>query len=363
MTSTFNTVLEAKKLASKVLPQTARDYINGGSGDEQALVRNRRGWKDINLIPRVLVDVSNRNPSTNILGIKTPFPCVIAPTAYHKLAHPEAEFATASAASEAGVIMTVSTFSNTPIEKLTSISGNQTWFQLYVYRDRGITKELIKRVEASGCKAFVVTVDVPILGKRVRDIRNGFCLPADYFPANLTADSAARLSMKFAGSSLEAFVKEQLDDSLCWKDLEWIRSQTSLPIIVKGILHPDDAVRACQLEVDGIVVSNHGGRQLSVCPSTAEMLPLIRDSMPSTGPLLLVDGGVRSGTEIFKALALGADAVLVGRPILWGLAHSGKEGVSNVLNILRCEFTDTMALCGVSSVEEINRVFIRNREF
>ncbi|MEO8665947.1 MAG: alpha-hydroxy acid oxidase, partial [Ignavibacteria bacterium] len=283
----------------------------------------------------------------------------IAPTAFHKMAHSEGEAAVAKAAGDAGTIMIVSTLSNTGIEDVVKASDEKNgtvWFQLYVYKDRDATRDLIKRAVAAGCKAIVLTVDAPFLGTRERDVRNKFSLPAGLSVSNLIPASKENLPEKNT-SGITSYFAEYLDPSLSWKDIEWIRSVTSLPLIIKGIACAEDAVLAAEHGIDGIVVSNHGGRQLDTCRATIDVLPEVADAVQGKIEILL-DGGIRRGTDVIKAIALGAKAVLVGRPVIWGLAVGGQNGVSEVLEILRRETDLAMALCGCDSVNKILRELI-----
>jgi 4-hydroxymandelate oxidase len=228
------------------------------------------------------------------------------------------------------------------------------WFQLYVYRDRGATDALVRRVEAAGCRALVLTVDTPLLGRRERDVRNRFALPPDLGIENLHAAGYARMPPAGGDSGLAAYAAELLDPALTWDAIAWLRSITALPVLVKGVVRADDAVRAIERGAAGVVVSNHGGRQLDAAPATIEVLPRIADAVAGRGEVLL-DGGVRRGTDVLKAIALGARAVLVGRPVLWGLAAAGREGVAAALATLRRELDLAMALCGCPDVASVTR--------
>jgi 4-hydroxymandelate oxidase len=256
--------------------------------------------------------------------------------------------------------MILSTLSNTPVEEVVAATPGPVWFQLYVYRDRGATRALVERVEAAGCRALVVTVDNPRLGRRERDVRNRFHLPGDLAVANLLADGYGGLPPVAEGSGLAAYVGSMLDPNLTWDDLDRFASWTRLPILLKGIVRADDAVRAAEQGAAGIVVSNHGGRQLDGAIATLDALPPIADALAGLGGTteLLLDGGVRRGTDVLKALALGARAVLIGRPILWGLALAGDDGVARVLAMLSAELELAMALAGARRVGEVTRDLI-----
>src|SRR5262245_5970672 len=323
----------------------AWDYYASGADDEQCVRRNCEAFQQIALHYRVLVDVARRDLSTTVLGHRIALPIAVAPTAFHRLAHPDGELATVRGAGDAGTIFVLSTLSNTRVEDVVAAASGPVWFQLYIYRDRGATEALVRRVEAAGCRALVVTVDAPLLGRRERDVRNRFALPPELGIENLLAAGYARVPAAEADSGLAAYFAELLDPALTWDAIDWLRSITSLPVLVKGIVRADDAVRAIERGAAGVVVSNHGGRQLDASPATIEVLPRIADALGGRGELLL-DGGVRRGADVIKALALGARAVLVGRPVLWGLAANGRDGVADVLATLRRELDLAMALCG-----------------
>ncbi|MCI0434977.1 MAG: alpha-hydroxy-acid oxidizing protein [Gemmatimonadetes bacterium] len=342
---------EAAALAQ--LPRPTRDYCCGGANDEITLERNRAAYEALPLHYRVLRDVSERDLSTSVLGIPVSMPILIAPTACHELAHPDGELATARAASAAGTLMTLSTLSNFAMEEVSREARGPLWFQLYVYRDRGVTCELIRRAEAAGCRAIVLTVDAPVGGLRERDVRNEFRLPEGIVMRNLLPAGGTFAGLDTAAGSVAAYINAMFDPSLSWRDLDWLAAQTSLPVVVKGIVRADDAVRALEHGARSIVVSNHGGRQLDTSPATIEVLEAITTAIDGRIEVL-IDGGVRRGTDVLKALALGARAVLIGRPILWGLAVGGEQGVLQVLDILRRELDVAMALCGCCSVDDVD---------
>jgi len=347
---------EYQRLASERLPQLAWDYYRSGACDEHTLRRNEQAFAEIALRYRVLVDVSRRDHSCDLLGRRISLPVLIAPTAFHKLAHAEGEIATARAAGEAGTVMVLSTLSNTPVEDVVAASSAEVWFQLYVYKDRGATQALCERVLAAGCKALVLTVDAPLLGQREADLRNRFALPEGFAVANVQAE-ARRVTAPSAGSGLASYFAGLLDPSLSWRDVEWLRSVSPLPVLIKGVVRADDARHALDHGAAGVIVSNHGGRQLDTSIATIEALPAIADAVDDRLPLLL-DGGVRRGTDVIKALALGAKAVLLGRPVLWGLAVSGASGVLDVLTLVRRELDLAMALCGCPDLAAIDRDLI-----
>lgn len=346
---------EAAALAR--LPRPTRDYFCGGANDEITLERNRAAYEAIPIHYRVLRDVSHRDLSTSVLGIPLSMPIVVAPTACHQLAHPDGELATARAAGAAGTLMMISTLANYAMEDISRVATGPLWFQLYVYRDRGVTLELLKRAEAAGCRAIVLTVDAPVGGQRERDARNEFCLPEGIVMRNLLPAGRSFAGLEDKGSAA-AYINSMFDPSLSWRDLDWLAVHTQLPVLVKGLVRADDAVRAREHGAQGVIVSNHGGRQLDTSPATIEVLESISTAIDGRIEVL-IDGGVRRGTDVLKALALGARAVLVGRPILWGLSVDGEQGVRRVLDILRQELDVAMALAGCCSVDEIDTDLIR----
>lgn len=327
-------------------------YYSSGARDEHTLRANQAAFAQVALHYKVLVDVQTRDTRTTVLGTPVSMPILVAPTAFHRLAHPEGELATARAAGAAGTLMVLSTLSNTDMEAVVAASGGPVWFQLYVYRDREATRALVQRAEAAGCQALVLTVDAPVLGTRERDVRNGFHLPPDLSVRNLSAAGHYQIPETQGQSGLAAYVAQKLDPSLSWADLDWLASLTRLPLLVKGIVRPDDAVRALDHGARGIVVSNHGGRQLDTAPATLNVLPSIARAVAGRAEILL-DGGVRRGTDVIKALALGARAVLLGRPILWGLAVDGEAGVRRVLDLIHRELDEALALCGCPRLADL----------
>lgn len=354
-------LFELESLARERLSREAYDYYASGAQDEVTLRENRAAYERLTLAYRVLVDVSRRDLSATVLGQRIAMPILVAPTAFHRLAVPEGEIATVRAAGAAGTVMILSTLSNTPVEEVVAAASGPVWFQLYVYRDRKATEGLVRRAEAAGCRALVLTVDAPYIGRRERDVRNRFHLPPGLSVANMLPVGYGDLPQATADSGLAAYVSALLDPSLSWKDVAWLRSITDLPVLVKGVVRPDDALRAADSGAAGLVVSNHGGRQLDTSPATIEVLPEIADALAARGHEIevLVDGGVRRGTDVLKALALGARAVLVGRPILWGLAANGEAGAAWALRHLRDELDLAMALAGAPTVADITRDLVR----
>jgi 4-hydroxymandelate oxidase len=329
------------------------DYYAGGARDEATLAANRAGWARWALRHRILTDVSRVDPSTTAAGLPLAFPVMAAPTAFHGLAHPEGERATARGVAAAGTAMILSTLSTAPVEEVAAAAGGAVLFQLYVYKDRGATDAIVDRVRAAGCRALVLTADAPVLGTRFRDVRNGFHLPAGLSLPN-AAPSGRDLGSVTGGSGLARYVAEQLDPTLGWADLERFLARAGLPVWLKGVVRGEDAARAAAMGVAGLVVSNHGGRQLDHGVATARALPEVVDAVGGRVPVW-VDGGVRRGADVARALALGASGVLVGRPVLWGLALEGADGVRAVLGLLRDELTEAMRLMGAPSLAALTR--------
>ncbi len=347
-------VPDLERIAKARLGAMAFDYYASGADDEVTLRRNREAFERFAIHYRVLVDVSTRRLSTTVLGHEVSLPVLFAPTAFHRMAHPDGEAATARAAGAEGTAMCLSTLSNTDVEVVAKSTSGPLFFQLYVYRDRKVTEALVRRVEAAGCRALVLTVDAPLLGRRERDVKNRFRLPDGLTVKNLVALNTihGEVSEKAFESGLAAYFSSLVDASLSWKDIDWLASITKLPIVIKGIVRPDDALRARDHGAKAIVVSNHGGRQLDGSPATIDVLgPIARATSGSLE--LWMDGGVRRGTDVLKALALGARAVLIGRPVLWGLAHGGEAGVRFVVQTLRRELDLAMALAGCPDVASI----------
>lgn len=329
------------RLAADRLPADVWDFVAGGSGEEGTLAANRAALDSVYLVPRVPAGRAARTEAP-LLGRAAGMPVVVAPMAYQRLAHPDGELAAAAAAREAGIPFAASVLGSRPIEEVAAV-GAATWFQLYWLRDRGRTVELLRRAEQSGCRALMVTVDVPVMARRLRDLRNGFTLPPGVEAANLApaaGASAARRETTPAAHTAELF-----DPALTWRDLEWLRDETSLPLVVKGVLDPRDAAQAAGIGASAVVVSNHGGRQLDgALPSIAALSDAV-DAVAGRADVLL-DSGVRSGTDVLRALALGAAGVLLGRPVLWGLAVDGERGVRLVLELVAAELRDALTLAG-----------------
>lgn len=337
-----------ERLARGQLPLPVYDYYAGGAGAEITVRENEAAWASVRLRPRVLVDVSAVDLETTVLGEAVSLPLLTAPCALNTLAHPEGELAVARATAAAGVLQVLSTLSSYSVEDVALASSGKRWLQLYCYRDRGITRALVERAEAAGFLAICVTVDVPVAGSRERDARNRFSVPPDIRAANF----AHLIPDVDDGSALMAYVNEQLDPTLTWDVLDWLRDITRLPIVVKGILTAEDARLAVDHGVDGIGVSNHGGRQLDGVVTTCAALSEVIDAVAGRAEVY-VDGGIRRGTDVLKALAMGARAALVGRPYLWGLAVDGEAGVRRVLELIREDLEVSMALAGCASVADL----------
>ncbi|MFN6180453.1 MAG: alpha-hydroxy acid oxidase [Dolichospermum sp.] len=342
-----------EQMAKEHLSQMAFDYYSSGAWDEITLQDNRAAFARVKLYPRMLVDVSEVNLTTKILGAYLRLPLLIAPMAFQCLAHPEGEIATALAAEIAGVGMVLSTLANKSLEEVATVANGLQWFQLYIHKDQGLTRALVERAYRAGYKAICLTVDAPVLGKRERDHLNQFTLPAGLQLGNFTNISGLDIPQEQGESGLLTYFSQQINPAVTWKDLQWLQSISPLPVVVKGILRSDDAVRAVEHGAQAIVVSNHGGRQLDGAIASLDALAPIVASVNGRAEVLL-DGGIRRGTDILKALALGAKAVLIGRPVLWGLAVAGKTGVSHIISLLEDELKVAMALSGCPSLEDID---------
>lgn len=353
-------LLEYQSAARKKLPAMTYDYYAGGALDELTLQENNKAYQRLQLAPRVLVDVSKRETNTAVLGNPIDLPVIIAPMAFQQMAHPDGEVATAQAAQTAGTIMTLSTMSNAPMEDVARASNKPVWFQLYVYKDRHVTRGLVDRAQDAGCKALVLTVDAPLLGRREQDIRNLFHLPKNMQMSNLAPAGLQELAPVNDDSSLASYIAEQLDPSLNWNDLDWLRSITKIPVLVKGIQRADDARRARDHGADAIIISNHGGRQLDTARPTIDILPEVAQTIAGAIEIY-IDGGIRRGSDILKAIALGAHATLLGRPILWGLAVDGARGAAHVLQLLKDELRLAMGLCGANSIKDITEDLVANK--
>jgi 4-hydroxymandelate oxidase len=334
---------ELEEMARGTLPPMVYDYVASGAADEITVRWNREAYDRMALRPRVLRDVSRVDTRVTLLGEERPHPILLAPTAYQRLVHPDGEIATALGAGAAGAPFVVSTATTAPLEEIARVATAPLWFQLYVQSDREFTAGLVRHAEEAGCRALCLTVDTPVLGARNRQARSGFRLhPGAVTPYLDDLNSGRR----------DLFTAERV--TVTWKDVEWLRSGASVPLLLKGILTGEDARLAVESGASGVIVSNHGGRNLDTLPATIEALPEVVEAVAGRVPVL-VDGGIRRGTDVIKALALGASAVLIGRPYLFGLGIGGAEGVRRTVEILRRELELAMALCGHATIDSLDR--------
>ncbi len=373
------TVEDVRRAARRRLPRAVFDFVEGGAGDELTLRRNRAAFEALAFRPRILVDVAKREQSTTVLGERVETPVLIAPTGMTGLCWRRGEVEAARAAGRAGTIYTLSTHASCSIEEVAERAPGPLWFQLYVWQSRELTRSFVERAKAAGYRALLLTVDVPLISRRERDIRNGFTIPPRITLGNcldtlrhvrwianvllgprltlanlVGAPGAPRTDL----ITLGGIAHRQVDPSVSWGDLRWFRSLWSGPLLLKGVLGVEDARLAVEHGVDGIVVSNHGGRQLDGAPASVEVLPEIVDAVGGKVEVLL-DGGIRRGSDVVKALALGARAVLIGRPHLYGLAVGGQAGVEHVLALLKAEVDRTLGLLGVPRVAHLDRAALR----
>ena len=337
--------------ACAALPRDVFDYIAGGAEDEVTLRANRAAWQNVFLRPRVLVDVSKVDTSITLFGQQLAHPVLLAPAAFQRLLDSEGECATARAARRSGSLLIASTLATCSVEEIANAAPGPFWFQVYVFRDRDVTHALVERAIGAGASALCLTVSVPVQGRRERDVRNRFALPSGIELGNFRERQRAILPTE-TGSGLETYIKFEFDPSLTWHDLAWLCSISAIPVVVKGVVTPEDAHLAVDHGAGGVIVSNHGGRQLDGAEPTALALPRVVRALEGRAHVL-VDGGIRRGSDVVKALSLGADAVLIGRPYLWGLALAGEEGVFMSLEHLRLETARTMALVGRTRVADL----------
>lgn len=374
-------VEDLRRIAKRRLPAGVFDYIDGAAEDELTLRRNRAAFRRLEFRPRVLRDVSRIDPGTTLLGRTLPLPLVLAPTGSTRIAHPQGELAVARAAARAGIPYTLSTLATRSIEAVAEVAYGPRWFQLYVWQDRDVAKELILRAQAAGYEALVLTVDTVVFGRRERDERRGFTLPPRIGLDTIVdgilhpgwtwrllrsepivfANVTGRSVDGSAPVSLADYGHQPFDASLSWADVDWIRSIWDGPIVLKGIQGAEDAELAVAAGVSAIAVSNHGGRQLDGAPPALEILPRVVEAVGSSIEIIC-DGGIRRGADIVKALALGANACMAGRAYLYGLGAAGEAGVDHVLGLLDADVRRTMALCGVTSVAEITPALVRWRD-
>jgi L-lactate dehydrogenase (cytochrome) len=372
-------VAEVRATARRRIPRPVFDFIEGGAEEEVTRRANLLAFRDYEFQPRALVDVSERSAATTVLGTSVSMPVLLAPCGLARLANTEGESATARAAADAGTVFTLSAMSSRSLEEVAAAGSGPQWFQLYVWRDREVTETLVERARTSGYTALCFTIDVPVTGRRERDVRNGMTIPPRPAPRTLFSYAShpgwvrgALLGepitfRNFIGQgsgdsavALGSFVNSQLNPSMNWDDLVWLREIWSGPIVVKGIMRGEDAKRSIDLGADGVVVSNHGGRQLDGLPSTLSVLPEVVEAVGSSAEVY-IDGGIRRGTDVVKALALGARACMVGRPWMYGLAAGGEQGVRTVLDLFQREIDVSMALLGVRSVSELEPDLLRQR--
>ncbi|MDH4145080.1 MAG: alpha-hydroxy-acid oxidizing protein [Acidimicrobiia bacterium] len=370
---------DLRAIAKRRLPGGVFDYIDGGAEDEVTLSENTAALRRLEFRPRVLRDVDVVDPSTTLLGRPLPFPLVLAPTGFTRIADPEGELAVARAAERSGIPYSLSTLGTRSIEEVAAVNGSRKWFQVYVWKDRGLVKEMIDRAAASGYEAIVVTVDLAVLGRRERDVRRGFTLPPKIGLDTLldgvrhpswTWDFVRAEPITFANVtgltpadgttavSLSSHVNDQFDQSLSWADIEWFRSIWNGPIIIKGIQCVEDARIAVDHGVEAIALSNHGGRQLDSAPTPIELVAPVVDAVGDALEVIC-DGGVRRGSDIVKAVALGAKAAMAGRAYLYGLGAGGERGVDHVLAMLDAGVRRTMALVGARNVSELDRSLLK----
>ena len=371
---------DLRKLAKRRLPVGVFDYIDGGAEDEITLRRNVEAYKEVSFKPRVLRDMANIDTSTSLFGRRLAFPLVLAPTGFTRIAHSQGELAVVRAATRAGVPFTLSTMATRSIEECASVAESDTrlWFQIYTWRDRSVVENLVKRAEAAGFEAVCLTVDTAVLGRRERDVRRGFTLPPEVGPGTIidglknpswTWDFLKADPIRFAnvegitaidGSTavdLAEHMKSQFDPGLSWNDVEWLRSIWKGPILIKGIQTVEDALIAVDSGVEAIAISNHGGRQLDGAPAPFDLLPEVAEAVH--GRLeIICDGGARRGSDIVKAVSLGANAVMAGRPYLYALGACGESGVDHVLELLHEGVERTMALTGAASVDDLTEELI-----
>jgi isopentenyl diphosphate isomerase/L-lactate dehydrogenase-like FMN-dependent dehydrogenase len=346
-------VADFERLAAEKLERGPLDYFAGGAGDEVTLRENVAAWGHWRLRPRVLTDVREVSTTAQLLGAPVEMPILVAPVAYQLMAHPEAEAGMAAGAAEAGAVMCLSTLANTrPSEVAAVAPQGRQWFQLYAFKDSGVTRALMEEAVGSGFEAILVTADAPPGGNRERDRRNGFTMPIELGTPGLTAATGGEQALSIE----EVFA--QMNQALTWDDVADLASECSVPVFVKGLLTAEDAELALGHGAAGVVVSNHGGRQLDRSLATADALPEVADAVAGRA-IVLVDGGIRRGIDVATAISLGADAVLVGRPALWGLASGGRAGVAQVLGLLREELELALALLGCAAPSELTRAHVR----
>ena len=373
----INTVGDAREISKRKLPKMVWDFIDGGADGELAIAANRRSLNEIKLRPKFLTDVSNRDISAKIFGEKADLPFILSPSGMATIAHPQGELAVAKAADRAGAIFCVSTASGYTLEEIASVSNGRLWFQLYLWGNEEVVNSLIDRAGNSGYEALVVTVDVPVVGKRERDLANGMSLPVRIRPKNalntlrkpkwllgllngpdITFANLAGFAAGDDASSIGEYTdRELVDQTRTWDDLELIRKRWSGPLLVKGVMTPEDAISAVDAGADGIIVSNHGGRQMSFVPGVASIFESVVHAVGHRAEVFL-DGGIRRGEDIIKARAIGATAACGGRPWYWGLAAGGEQGVDKVLSVLAADVDRTLALLGEEKFSNVTEHYL-----
>ena len=342
-------------LAASTLGPMAYAYYSGGADEEVLVGENQRAWQRLRLHPRVLVDVSEIETRTTVLGDEVMMPVLAAPTAIQRLAHPDGELATARGAALAGTVMCLSSLSNTPLEEVAGAgAGAPQWMQIYILKDRARTADMVAQVKEAGYRALALTVDAPVSGLRSSELRGGVHLPDDLALPNLADASATHAQSQ----GFMAVVSREFDPSITYDDVAWLADLSGLPVLAKGVARADDAVRCLDAGAAGVIVSNHGGRQLDDALPTATVLPEIAQAIQGRGEVI-VDGGVRRPADVVKALALGATAVQLGRPILWALGARGEQGVVDLLSWFTHELRRTMALCGAPTINAIDASLVR----
>jgi L-lactate dehydrogenase (cytochrome) len=374
-----NNIADFRRLAKRALPRPIFDYIDGGSDDERTLARNSAAFADYELVPDVLTDVSAIRTATTLFGQPVASPLMLAPTGLTRMFHPEAELAVARAAAKHGLLYSLSTLGTTRLEDLATAFGGPKVFQIYIFKDRGLTAEFVARCKAAGFHGLALTVDTPVAGNRERDRVNGLSLPpkltwksilsfAAHPSWSLPALRGSRFDFANVSHKVDAlaagpmslfdYIGGQFDRSLTWRDVEWLAGEWGGPLAIKGLMTPEDAKRAVRCGATGVMVSNHGGRQLDGAPAPIDQIASVREAL-GDGPDVICDGGIRRGSDVVKALALGATACSIGRPYLYGLAAGGEAGVDRALTLLIEELERTLALAGVNDIANLERRHVR----
>jgi L-lactate dehydrogenase (cytochrome) len=367
-------ISDLRRAAKRRAHKMVFDYIDGGAEDEVTLERNRQAFGNYELLFKILAGIKAVDLSTTILSTRSDVPFILSPSAGNRLFHKDGERAVAKAAEAFGAIYCLSTLSSVSMEEIGALIKSPKWFQLYVWKDRSLVKEMLVRAKAAGFSTLILTADLPIHGNRERDPRNGFTIPPSLGPRQIwqgmkrpawsydyltsPAVQFANLSSKTSAETLESFVRGQLYQAFSWDDAEWLLGEWNGPAVLKGVVRADDAMRALRVGFSGLMISNHGGRQLDHCAPPISLVENLRDRLGDE-MTLIVDGGVRRGTDIIKALALGADGVGFARPYLYGLATAGEAGVMRALEIMKTELERDMALLGTKSISDIDHSFVR----